>query len=126
MQFCGAAELVRHNWQLDSLMSNEVSAPTEVCPAGGAFHNYSSFIRLLVLGQIKNYTAVSSQGAMGCDFSYQTIYFQRKLWQYRLLPSDSFARVGFKITEIRKTKTHKHDSERLILFRNCGENRKKR
>lgn len=101
-------------------MSNEASAPAEVSPAGGAFHNYSSFIRLLVLGQIKNYTAVSPQGAMGFLFSYQTTCFQRKLWQYRLLPSDSFARVGFKITEIRKTKTHKHDSECFILFRNCG------
>lgn len=75
----------------------------------GAFHNSSSFIRPLVLDKTKNYTAVSLQGSMNSVFSYQTTYFQRKLWQYRLLASHSFARVGYKITEIEKIR-QKHTS----------------
>lgn len=57
----------------------------------------------------KNYTAVSFQRSTNCVFSYRATFFQRKLWQYRLLPSHSFATVGYKITEIGKIR-QKHTS----------------
>lgn len=46
---------------------------------------------------------------MSCVFSYQDTYFQRKLWQYRLLPLHSFARVGYKIPKTGKVR-QKHTS----------------
>lgn len=90
-------------------MSNEVSAPTEICPAGGAFCNSSFFIRPLLLDNPKHYAVPSFQGFMSCVFSYQDTYFERKLWQYRLLPSHRFARVGYKISKLRKIR-QKHTS----------------
>lgn len=42
------------------LVSNEASAPAEVCPAGGALQNSSAFRKPPVLARTENYTELSS------------------------------------------------------------------